>query len=157
MPSLPLSDPYPYDAMQPKIHDTVQILLAHFWVKYLWQSTLTCHFLLQRLFIFCLTCCFKKVEIYINSRNRFLYNLVTCWTTELVAWISILWVYARPLFVNSNRGAPKGRWRGNKWRIFSLLNGALEGLWLGVVGYKTELFGCIHVLVHRLNGWQLCC
>lgn len=61
------------------------------------------------------------------------------------------------LFVNGDAGAPKGRWRGNKWRIFSLLNGALEGLWLGVVGYKTKRFGCTHVLVHWLTGWQLCC
>lgn len=37
-------------------------------------------------------------------------------------------VFNQSLFVNGNRGAPKGRWRGNKWRIFSLLNGALEGL-----------------------------
>lgn len=67
-------------------------------------------------------------------------------------------VYFSPsLFVNGNGGAPKGRWRGNKWRIFSLLNGALEGLWLGVVGYKTQRFGCTHVLVHWLMGWQLCC
>lgn len=67
-------------------------------------------------------------------------------------------VYFSPsLFVNGNGGAPKGRWRGNKWRIFSLLNGALEGLWLGVVGYKTQRFGCTHVLVHWLTGWQLCC
>lgn len=61
------------------------------------------------------------------------------------------------LFVNGNGGAPKGRWKGNKWRIFSLLNGALEGLWLGVVGYKTQQFGCTHVLVHWLMGWQLSC
>lgn len=65
--------------------------------------------------------------------------------------------FSPSLFVNSNGGAPKGRWRGNKWGIFSLLNGALEGLWLGVVGYKTQWFGCIHVLVHWLMGWQLCC
>lgn len=66
-------------------------------------------------------------------------------------------VFNQSLFVNGNRGAPKGRWRGNKWRIFSLLNGALEGLWLGVVGYKSQWFGCTHVLVHWLMGWQLCC
>ncbi len=36
--------------------------------------------------------------------------------------------FLQSLFVDDNRGAPKGRWRGNKWRIFSLLNGALEGL-----------------------------
>lgn len=36
--------------------------------------------------------------------------------------------FSLSLFVNSNGGAPKGRWRANKWRIFSLLNGALEGL-----------------------------
>lgn len=26
--------------------------------------------------------------------------------------------------------------------FFSLLNGALEDLWLGVVGYKSQQFGC---------------
>ena len=65
--------------------------------------------------------------------------------------------FSLSLFVNGNGGAPKGRWSGNKWRIFSLLNRALEGLWLGVVGYKTQQFGCTHVLVHWLMGWQLCC
>lgn len=50
----------------------------------------------------------------------------------------------------------KGRCRGNKWRISSLLNGALEGLWLWVVGYKTQRLGCTRVLVYWL-GWQLCC
>lgn len=49
----------------------------------------------------------------------------------------------------------KGRCKGNKWRISSLLNGALEGLWLWVVGYKTQRLGCSPGLVHWL-GWQLC-
>lgn len=49
----------------------------------------------------------------------------------------------------------KGRCKGNKWRISSLLNGALEGLWLWVVGYKTQWLGCSPVLVHWLS-WQLC-
>lgn len=37
--------------------------------------------------------------------------------------------------------SPRRKMR-NEWWIFSLLNGALEDLWLGVVGYKSRRFGC---------------
>lgn len=65
-----------------------------------------------------------------------------CISTSLCLWMAI-------------EELLKGRCKGNKWRISSLLNGALEGLWLWVVGYKTQRLGCSPVLVHWLS-WQLC-
>ena len=91
------------------------------------------------------------------AQQHLLQHLLNVLTQFLKASMCYIECFSPSLFVNGNGGAPKGRWRGNKWRIFSLLNGALEGLWLGLVGYKSQRFGCTHVLVHWLMGWQLCC